>query len=96
MESTTPNGYATVAPIATEVGLGSDPEDGTLSGSSLQWSTNQTSLQPAALGGGNSRNVWLYSDQSCGGIVHTITLTVTDSGGQTRTATRRILIWTLC
>ena len=77
------------------VGTGEDPEDGTLSGSSLQWSTNRTDVQDGALGEGGNATVRLYSD-SCFGTWHDVTLTATDSDGNERSAVRRIFIWTLC
>jgi hypothetical protein len=77
------------------VGTGEDPEDGTLAGSSLQWSTNRTDVQDSALGEGNNATVRLYSD-SCFGTWHDVTLTATDSDGNERSAVRRIFIWTLC
>lgn len=76
-------------------GSATDAEDGTLSGSSLAWVTDRTDLQDAALGSGSSLTVRLYSDE-CTGASHNVTLTATDSDGESRTATRQILIWTLC
>lgn len=79
----------------TFVGTASDTEDGTLTGESLVWTTNQTTLQVARLGTGESLTARIYSDE-CFGTSHLITLTVTDSDGNVRTAVRRINIWTLC
>ncbi|MGB5546469.1 MAG: hypothetical protein WBM74_07840 [Polyangiales bacterium] len=79
----------------TFVGTGEDPEDGTLSGSSLEWTTNRTDVQSEALGTGSNATVRLYSD-SCFGTWHDVTLTATDSDGNERSAIRRIFIWTLC
>lgn len=76
-------------------GTASDLEDGNLTGASLVWRTNQTSLQDALLGTGTSLVARLYSD-SCFGVWHEITLTATDSDGNERSVTRRIFIWTLC
>lgn len=76
-------------------GTASDAEDGDLSGSSLVWTTNQTSLQDAMLGTGSKITVRLYSN-SCFGTEHAISLTATDSDGNVRTVIRRINIWTLC
>ena len=77
------------------VGTGQDPEDGTLSGSSLSWTTNRTDLQSGTLGTGGTRTVRLYSN-TCFGTWHDVKLTVTDSDGNARSAVRRIFIWTLC
>jgi hypothetical protein len=79
----------------TFVGTGQDPEDGTLSGSSLAWTTNRTDVQSGTLGTGGTRTVRLSSN-SCFGTWHDVKLTVTDSDGNTRSAVRRIFIWTLC
>ncbi len=79
----------------TLVGRASDAEDGTLTGSSLVWTTNQTTLQVARLGTGTNLTTRIYSN-NCFGTWHEITLTVTDSDGNSRTAVRRIFIWTLC
>jgi hypothetical protein len=81
---------------ATLAGTGvEDPNGGNLSGAQLQWTTNQTSLQPAALGSGTNLTARLYAPD-CAGVTHTLTLTVTDSRGVTSTATRLLRIWTLC
>lgn len=77
------------------VGNATDPEDGTLTGASLVWTTDQSGLQNAVLGTGTSLTVRLYSNE-CTGVTHTITLSATDSSGNTRTAVVRIRIWTLC
>ena len=77
------------------VGTGRDPEDGTLSGSSLAWTTNRTDVQSGTLGTGGARTVRLYSN-TCFGTWHDVKLTVTDSDGEARSAVRRIFIWTLC
>jgi hypothetical protein len=76
-------------------GSGTDAEDGSLSGGDLVWVTDRTDLQDAALGTGGSLTVRLYSDQ-CTGTWHDVTLTATDSDGESRTAMRQIFIWTLC
>lgn len=65
------------------VGLGNDAEDGSLTGSSLSWSSSRD----GALGTGGSISV---STLSYG--FHTITLTATDSVSQTATATLSIWI----
>jgi hypothetical protein len=72
-----------------------DAEDGTLGGSDVVWTTDRTDLQAAGLGTGSSLTVRLYSDE-CTGTWHEVALTATDSDGESRTATRRIFIWTLC
>lgn len=77
------------------VGTATDPEDGSLTGNSLTWTTNQTDLQSAVLGHGTSLTARLYSNV-CEGVTHTITLSATDSNGNTRTAVVRIFIWDLC
>jgi hypothetical protein len=79
----------------TLVGSAIDPEDGTLTGSALTWTTDQSSLQNAVLGQGTSLTARLYSD-NCPGTTHTITLTVIDSGGHSRSAVVQIRIWSLC
>jgi hypothetical protein len=77
------------------VGTAEDPEDGTLSGSSLEWTTSRTDVQSGDLGTGSNATLRLYSD-SCFGTWHDVTLTATDSDGNDRSAVRRIFIWTLC
>ena len=79
----------------TFVGSGQDPEDGSLAGSSLVWTTNLTDVQGATLGTGGTATVRLYSD-SCFGAWHDVKLTVTDSDENKRSTVRRIFIWTLC
>jgi len=80
----------------TVEGLGEDAEDGTLSGGSLQWKTDQTSIQAEVLGIGTNPTFRLYSDD-CFGTTHVITLEVTDSDGATTISEpRTIFIWTLC
>jgi len=76
-------------------GIATDPDDGTLSGSSLVWTTDRTDIQSATLGTGTQLTARLYSDV-CTGVWHEITLTATDSDGKIGTAVRRIRIWTLC
>lgn len=77
-------------------GMGSDAEDGTLTGSSLVWKTNQTTIQSEELGTGSNLTVRLYSDD-CFGVEHEITLEATDSDGETTVSEpRRLFIWTLC
>ena len=64
-------------------GSGSDPEDGTLTGNSLVW----TSSLDGQIGTGTS-----FSTSSLQAGEHLITLTVTDSQGRTGTATRTITV----
>lgn len=67
----------------TFVGAGSDPEDGTLSGTSLTW----TSSINGAIGTGAS-----FSTSTLAAGTHTITLTAKDSKGATASTTRSITI----
>jgi serine protease len=72
--------------------LVTDVEDGELDGPSLVWTTNLASLQPlgeAILGTGRRTRARLYTGDS--GILHTVTLTATDSDGNSRT--QRVGIW---
>jgi hypothetical protein len=64
-------------------GTGTDPEDGTLSGSSLVWTDNLN----GQIGTGTSFSLTTLSVGS-----HTVTLTVTDSQGAKGTATRTFTI----
>lgn len=81
--------------VAVE-GLGEDVEDGTLTGDSLVWKTNQVMIQPEVIGTGTTPTIRLYSDE-CVGTEHQIRLEATDDDGATTTsAPRRIVIWTLC
>ena len=72
-----------------------DPEDGTLGGTAVDWTTDRSDLQDGTLGHGSALTVRLYSDQ-CTRSWHEVALTATDSDGETATATRQILVWTLC
>ncbi len=78
-------------------GSASDNQDGTLSGSSLTWTTSQSGIQAAILGHGASVTVRLYSNV-CTGVTHTISLDAVDSdGNHVSVAPIRLLrIWTLC
>jgi len=66
----------------TASGSGTDPEDGQLSGSSLQWSYrmagNQNWIQA---GGGNSKSLTLRDNTCFGPTTYDIRLTATDSEG---------------
>lgn len=77
---TAPNDGATFAlgQNVMFVGLGSDPEDGTLPGSALAWTSDRDGL----LGSGST----LITNGLTAGP-HTVTLTATDSQGVTGTAT---------
>lgn len=77
------------------VGSAVDAEDGVLSGSTLVWTTDRSDLQDGTLGTGSNVTARLYSDD-CFGVWHEITLTATDSGGETASDVRRIFIWTVC
>lgn len=77
-------------------GLGADTEDGTLTGASLVWKTDQTGVQEEVLGTGTNPTLRLYSN-NCFGITHTVVLEVTDGDGATTTSEPRTLfIWMLC
>lgn len=77
-------------------GLGTDDEDGSLTGDSLVWKTDQTEVQEAVLGTGENPTVRLYSDD-CFGTTHVVTLEVTDSDDETTVSEpRTLMIWTLC
>jgi hypothetical protein len=63
-------------------GSATDPEDGTLGGDALAWSTNRSDLQDEDLGTGTSLTVRLYAEDVCdAGSEHVITLVATDSAG---------------
>lgn len=72
-------------------GAATDPEDGTLGGASLVWATDRGDLQPNLLGTGNSITVRLYAG-SWFVADHTITLTATDSDGNSSAAVRVISV----
>lgn len=76
-------------------GSASDPEDGGLGGAALVWTTDQTGLQDALLGTGATVLARLYGDQ-CGGVLHTIRLTATDSNGNVRSDQVRVSVYTVC
>lgn len=66
-----------------------DPEDGAIDGASVVWT-----VDGAFVGTGDSLPVRLHGE--CFGTWFDIVATVTDSGGNSRTALRRVLILTLC
>jgi serine protease len=74
-------------------GHANDPEDGSLTGSSLVWTTNRTDLQDAVLGTGQYPTVRLYAPGGSSNETHMIALTATDSGGNARSVIRRVAIW---
>lgn len=78
------NGFSTFAGTAiTFTGTGTDPEDGTLSGASLAWSSSLS----GALGTGSPLTL-----SNLGVGTHQISLTVTDSGGNTDVATIQVTV----
>lgn len=72
-----------------------DTEDGALSGAALTWKTDQTTLQDAVLGTGETITARLYID-SCESVTHRITLTATDSSGNSSVAWREIGLYIIC
>lgn len=68
-----------------------DPEDGSLSGAAVTWSSDVDGF----LGTGASITATLSSD-ACGVTGHDVTVTVTDSDGHTATHTIRVLVGTIC
>ena len=77
------------------VGGATDAEDGHLNGDSLVWRTDQ---QDEELGTGGCLWVELCGEDLCGnvGVVHTVTLTATDSDGRTDVETVPIRLSYLC
>jgi hypothetical protein len=69
----------------------SDYEDGYLSGAALVWATDRTKWQSGLLGTGTGLFVRLYN-KSCSDAEHVITLTVTDSRGNTAIDRRRVVL----
>ena len=82
-------------------GIAQDPEDGALDGPSLIWTTDRIDVQDSFLDIGTSTTARLYWKPDCSGEPtdgswHEITLTGTDSIGNTGSAVRRIFIWGDC
>jgi Subtilase family len=76
-------------------GVGTDPEDGTLPGTSLQWSSDVDGL----LGTGNTlQRVLSGPITPCNpeSVGHTVTLRVTDSDGNTLTELIRVYVGVIC
>ena len=72
-----------------------DPEDGPLTGASLVWTTNLTSVQPAMLGTGTAPV--LHLDAVCNATtIHTITVTAKDSAGNVSTASIMVQVDSSC
>jgi hypothetical protein len=90
---TSPPTATLVAPgnSVTLTGVGTDPEDGTLSAAQLEWMSSIDGV----LGYGPSQTVVL-SGQSCTQTVHIITLTATDSDGHTGTHSIWINVVEIC
>ena len=78
----------------TLVGQATDPEDGSLSGASLVWTTSIDGGAPQTLGTGGSRTARLYAPECSS--THEITLTATDSGGQSQPDTITVYVWRVC
>ena len=75
-------------------GFAEDPEDGPLHGTSLQWTTDNP-LQDASLGEGESLVAKLVVER-CAVTAHTLTLSATDSAGQTTTDSVEITVHHIC
>jgi hypothetical protein len=75
-------------------GNGTDPEDGTLSGSSLVWRDKIDDGVAQVIGNGNMITVPLSA--VCTATTHTISLEVTDSSGNQHTAQITIILKLFC
>lgn len=81
----------------TLMGHATDAEDGVLTGSALAWTDSVNGGAPVALGTGASLAVVLdVSNQNCADWTHTITLTATDSGAATGTASITVKVAAPC
>lgn len=83
--------YATV----TLMGSASDPEDGALTGTSLEWSTALPDEAAEFLGTGESLTTKLYS-ASCSGTDRIVTLTAIDSATNQATTSIEVTMTILC
>lgn len=82
--------------VVTFAGLADDPEDGTLSGDSLQWHYREgTSGIYQPVGTGNGRNIKLYATD-CFGTDYQVRLTAIDSANNISTYTITVTITSLC
>lgn len=79
----------------TLTGNASDPEDGTLTGTSLVWTTRIDGGAAEVLGTGTSLSVRLYAP-NCFGNSHQITLTAIDSATNESTASVTVTTSLLC
>ena len=77
--------------LITFEGKGTDPEDGTLTGAALTWKSDVD----GALGTGTTFLKKL-SSSTCGTVLHNITLTATDSNGNTSSHTIRVSVADIC
>lgn len=75
-----PMGFYTTLSLS---GSGTDPQDGALTGTRLRWTTDRTDVQVADLGTGTALTVRLYAAPGQTVTRHRITLTATDSDGNT-------------
>lgn len=79
--------------LITFTGQGTDPEDGTLAGASLRWSSNRDGL----LGTGTTVSVVFSGPPSrCQFVQHIITLEVTDRDGHTASDQIEISVGEIC
>ena len=76
-------------------GTVTDVEDDPVPAGDVMWTTDRTDIQPVLLGTGTSLTVRLFSNV-CTGVTHQVTLSYTDTDGNTRSDLRRIRIFTIC